>query len=184
MANLTSDRSRIFLGIGLGVAITVIVVFFVYIVQRNAYFTAFEEENYYLYTLLTHARSDEVIISRAGELGMTFANNDQSYRPIDEITEQEDDSEPYYEDDENEYALDQPQPQETTTDYVWVAIPYGAMGNYIAVILQHHGVVDDAGAFVDFLIEGGYSFSLMAGNFLLPVGGDFDDILQIIYTGS
>ncbi|MCL2619544.1 MAG: endolytic transglycosylase MltG [Defluviitaleaceae bacterium] len=183
MANPRSDRSRMIFGVGLGIAITVVVVFFAYIVQRNAHFMAFEEENYYLYTLLMQARDDEVVIARAEELGMVFASNDELYRPTDEVVEYEHD-EPYYDNDEDEHAFEQHQTQEPATDFVWVTIPHGAMGNYIAVILQHHGVVDDASAFVDFLIAGEYSVSLMAGNFLLPVGGDFNDILQIIYIGN
>jgi len=183
MANPRSDRSRVIFGVGLGIAITVVVLFFAYIVQRNANFTAFEEENYYLYTLLIHARADEVVIARAEELGMVFASNDELYRPTDEVAEYEP-HELYYDINEDEYDFYQPQAQEPATDFVWVTIPRGAMGNYIAVILQHHGIVDDANAFVDFLMAGGYSVSLMAGNFLLPIGGDFNDILQIIYIGN
>ena len=194
MANPKADKARIVFGVGIGVALTVVVVFIAYIVQRNAYFTEFENENYYLYGLLQEARADghvseESIISMARELGMIFPNEmeidgDLVDDPADEQTEDGDTEETdgYYDEEPVEPA--EPVANQPVAGHVWVNIPWGAYGHYIAVILQHHGVVDSAVAFENFLIAGGYSVSLMAGSFLLPIGGDFNEIVQIISIGN
>ncbi|MCL2235540.1 MAG: hypothetical protein FWB98_03740 [Defluviitaleaceae bacterium] len=190
MANPKADKARIIFGIGLGVALTVVVVFIAYIVQRNAHFTAFEEENYYLYGLLREARangyvSDEIVIDRARDLGMIFPNEAGTpdvYEDFDDAPSDEEtyDDAPLEADDDEEPA----EADEVAGEYVWVSIPWGAHGNYIAVILQHHGVIDSADEFESFLITGGHSVSLMAGDFLLPIGGDFEEIVQMISVGN
>jgi len=188
IANQSGNKGSLLLGAGLGIAITVLLVFVFYIIQRNAHFAAFEDENQYLQGLLYDAHeaayvSQEAAIARARLLGMVFPDE------VD-VTEVDEESLPHdeevYDNDEPEYiAEEQPyQNQEQygnqDQEYVWVTIPHGAMGDHIAVILQHYGIVDDAAAFADFAVRSGLSLRLMAGTFLLPVNGDFDVILGII----
>jgi hypothetical protein len=67
--------------------------------------------------------------------------------------------------------------------YVWVQIRQDTPSITIARQLYQAGVIEDQDDFLNFIRENRLERSLMAGTFLLPLNGDFDDIMRHILAG-
>jgi len=183
-----TKKSLIF-GIGVGILLMALISLGAYMIQRNSHrnnladlrATLDATTDELIIALDTQAPQinigldDNVIITRARELGMIFA--DEIEMPIvPESNEGEIDS------DSASNGETQSAQVDTTIDgdYVWVNIPLHANSTQISELLQDSGVVVSANDFNQFLVENGYDRIVQAGNFRLPVGGDFDVIIDII----
>jgi UPF0755 protein len=71
-----------------------------------------------------------------------------------------------------------------TSGEVTVTVPSGAGTSDISSRLLKAGVIDDAQAFTDYVIEQGAENSLKPGTYMMTVGEDFADILHQLTTGS
>jgi len=199
-------RKSLFFGIGIGSLVAVMIVFVAYIIQRASYIneiSRLEEllynEPYQVYAEL----HDEDIILMARELGMIFFHEidlPQETNPntmTEEITEAEDEVRHHIENPEeideieeieppNPPVAPSPLPSPATavpTGFRWVYIPEDLAASDIAAILGEAGIITNVGAFVQFLIDNGYTMTIMAGEFVLPVDGDFDVIVNQILAG-
>jgi len=186
-------------GIGVGILLTALIAFGAYLIQRNSHRNSMADlqatldatTGELLVALDVQPQlieieielDDDTIIARARELDMIFA--DEIEMPA--LPEPEPDESGA--DDNADADLDQAPDGETgsvqtapTTDgdYVWVNIPLHANSTQISELLQDSGVVASAADFNQFLLENGYDRIVQAGNFRLPIGGDFNVIIDII----
>lgn len=63
---------------------------------------------------------------------------------------------------------------------VTLVINRGESSYTVCKRLVELGLVDDAGKFDDYLVENGYSRSVRAGTFHIPVGASWKEIAEII----
>lgn len=199
-------RKSLFFGIGFGSLAAVLLIFIVYIIQRSAYFdeiSGLEElldnEPNQIYAEL----QDEDIILRARELGMIFfyeidlpqeTNTDTAAEETAEAEEAalehiEGPGEIEIEDIEEIESpeplgsLEPPEAPGSPSGFRWVHIPEDLAATDIAAILGEAGIITDVGDFVRFLIDNGYTMTIMAGNFLLPIDADYEVIVERILAG-
>jgi len=173
-------QSMIF-GVGIGICIAVAVLFVVYIIQRQSYASRISELNERVYQLenaLLQAYEDAEDAPAPTAPTTTVPDDDPTTEPPDEQPAEA--YEPY-------------EPQDTTpaqttaaatSGYVHVHIPANIGASDIALILFAHGVVTDFDRFMDFLVGNGFTVSLMAGDFTLPLDGNYDVIMRNILAGG
>ena len=192
------NKKAMIFGIGVGILLTVLIAFGAYLLQRNSHrnnmadlqaaldmtadelATALDAQTTEVVIEIEAEIDDDTIMSRARELGMIFA--DEIEMPPESMPyeggaadDADGDSDTGL-DGETAAGLDEP----ADGDYVWVNIPLHANSTQISELLQDSGVVASAAAFNQFLLENGYDRIVQAGNFRLPMGGDFDVIIDII----
>ena len=66
-------------------------------------------------------------------------------------------------------------------EYVEIKIPYGTTASGISSILYQNKLVDDEDEFTQYIISQGVTSTLNSGVFYIPVGSDYETILNIIY---
>jgi len=190
-------KKSVIFGIGIGVLAMVLVSLAAYAIQRGAH----RDEVASLHEMLEYERAVvppqpdvDDLMNWARELGMVFAHEilEEQAEPApqaDVAPEPEPDEEP------EPIALappEEPSPIEAPTPTnppsppvapqgsVWVHIPVDVLATDIVNILGDAGVVENRGAFLVFLIDNNFDRAVMAGNFLMPVNGNFQEILDII----
>jgi hypothetical protein len=199
-----------FFGMGIGILAMVAISFVTYIVQRTVYLN----EHARLAALLEEheaAAANPVdslyVIDRARSLGMVFLDEIEpetvlhASNPIgDEYTDQvynayyayDDGYEDYTEPDEPDVTPPEgpavqamPQPTPEGTRQIWRAIiPDGITASHVASEFALRGLVDDADDFLQFLVDRGYQFSVLAGTHDVPRGASFEEIANIIVHGN
>lgn len=177
------DKGSMIFGMGLGVVVTVAVIFVVYIIQRQSYIN---DNNHLrdmvseLYTqiyLLENAPAQEISTTPPPTTPPTTPNEAIEAEPGTETNEP------------NEPETTPTTPAATTAEMaadgrVRVHIPAGAFASDIAQMLYNAGVVTDLNAFINYLVDNNFTVSLMAGDFLLPLDGDFEAIMGQILAGN
>lgn len=140
--------------------------------------------------------SDEDVINRAKELGMIFytelpskkdaEKEDESALEDSDLSEDrindedtpdltEEEQENIREDDEN-FSDESGEDVKT----VHLTIKSGAMAGTVSADLQKKGLIDDAEDFKNYLIQNKYSTKVLTGEFEIPEGSDYDEIIDII----
>jgi len=182
-------------GIGIGICVSIAVLFVVYIVQRQAYFNRIDELNERIFQLenfILYGDEDEgggsapIIIQPSTTPAETTPATE-----YEDTTEAETEAATEAETEAETTAQAQTVPETTTPQLpppsalgVWVHIPANIAAYEIARILYDSGVVVDFNDFMNFLINNGFTTSLMAGNYLLPIDGDFEVIMRSILAGG
>ncbi len=108
--------------------------------------------------------TDEEIISRAARLGMSF---------VQVVATEQTAEQP---------ATQQPTPQPSAAGKISVTIMAGMPAVQVAEMFQQNGVVSDANDFKLYLIEQAATRELRSGNYNIPVGSSYEQILDIITT--
>jgi hypothetical protein len=86
-------------------------------------------------------------------------------------------TDPYTQPDDQGQAATFPPAQQ---NHAWVHIPQNIGSTQIAQILQQAGIITNTQAFLSFLAAQGFNAGLMAGDFMLPLGADFNVIMDSI----
>ena len=198
------DKKSMIFGVGIGICAAVLILFITYIVQRQSYISRINELTEQVALLEGMMQADEEYYNNNAD---EYTENQQ---PTEEDTPQEPlsivDSPTQPEEIETTTAPPQTTPEpttqpETTTagqglqiqpvspvdpsaQYVWVHIPANIDATAIAGHLLNAGVISDVSVFVAYLVENNFTVSLMAGNFQLPINGDFEVILSSILAGG
>ena len=186
-------------GMGLGIVLVVAVVFITYIIQRQIYLRQIEDLQ------IAAQISAEDLEAWARGLGMVFPDEVKIVAPVsqNENNDAQLMEEAHIEDLEalarelgmvipDEIVTSQPMgqaepvlpPQVPAVGHVSVHIPANIISTQIAEILHVAGVVADFDEFTNFLTVNRFDRSLMAGDFLLPLNGDFNVILEQILAGN
>lgn len=71
-------------------------------------------------------------------------------------------------------------PYEVQEVYKKVQIPSSTTSNQIALFLEEQGIVDEADAFQEFLVQKGKTRKLRTGVKYFPLHGNYDEILQVL----
>ena len=140
--------------------------------------------------------SDDEIIERAKELGMIFYTDLPSKKDADKEDEPDlkdtEPSEDNYDDNtvdltdrrnQNEEDIIQDQDKsynENDEEMIHFTIKPGAMAENVSSDLQKKGLIEDAEDFKNYLISNKYSTKVLTGEFDIPKGSDYDDIINII----
>ncbi|MCL2169538.1 MAG: endolytic transglycosylase MltG [Defluviitaleaceae bacterium] len=186
---LKRDKNSMIFGIGLGVCAAVAVLFIVYIVQRQNYFNEINRLNDRVLELEAAMMADNVNYT---------GNSPQTTTPAPAQT-----TEPETTPQTTEYETTpqtEPETQPETTPYqeyttpvysppvgagfARVHIPANIGASQIAQILYEAGVVTNLNTFLNHLIANGLTFSLMAGDFTLPLNASFATIVDAIWAGG
>lgn len=64
--------------------------------------------------------------------------------------------------------------------YITVSIKAGLISNSVAKSLEEQGAIDSAQNFTDYVIEKKLTTSIIAGNYKIPVGASYAEIIEII----
>jgi len=194
------DKGSMLFGIGIGFCVTVAILFVAYVVQRQTYYNRISELNERVYALENmileaHEGSGALLGSTAIFQEPVTTTAAQGEAAEAEVTAEYDDG--YVSEREESNVPEETQtasPESTTTSVqttnppadgsVWVHIPANIGAYEIAQILFDMEVVIDFNAFLSYLVENGFTVSLMAGNFLLPMSGDFEAIMSSILAGG
>lgn len=181
-------------GIGTGILAVTLLFYFVYGAQISKYKQGFandlemqkaqlQNENAAVEPTvkeIIHQPTDDEIIEKAKQLGMTFAQKEAATSESPEVTQP---PEPIAAGNtENTENTRKPQAAvlDDTDAYSTVEIVEGNISSEIAGILQKAGVVDDAAAFDNFLTATGNTKKLAFGKFTIPKNLSYEEVLAII----
>jgi len=181
------DKASMLFGIGIGVVATVFVLFIFYIIQRQAHFNEMQDLHEQIegleHQLAMRQQQSVSFVEPGNVLELEF----QTEPAIEMQTEIQ--TEPIIEpsteagtEPTNELQTE-PEPPMPDGGSIWVHIPANIPAADIARILHRAGVVADFDAFLAYLENNGFSRSIMAGNFLLPVDGGYDVLMNQILAG-
>ena len=204
------DKKSVIFGIGTGMLAMVLVSFGTYAIQRashqNAY-AALGEQLEEALEIANRPLDEDYLILRARQIGMWFPYEIASTPDVPGDEYENADREPAFEPDEPHETQEpeppepieppeQPEPLATPepiaqptmppapAGFAMVDIPVNSFGTQIAHILADAGVVPNVGDFLDFLIFHEFDPRLMAGQFYLPLDGDFEDIVRRILANQ
>jgi len=190
---LNRDKRSMIFGVGVGICVSVAILFVVYIVQRHNHFNHINELNERIYELQNLFLEDSaereqehdapnllIPTTTAQNIEQTQTNNEETTTPQHEETT----TTPTAQTTAYTMPITQAASPPAEGDRVWVHIPTDIGAFEIAQILSGMGVVEDFTGFVDFLVDNDFTLSLMAGNFLLPLDGDFEVIMSFILAGD
>ncbi len=144
-------KKHIILGMGIGILISTMV----FLISFKIY--EVKEVN----NLVNMDVSDEYIIDRATEMGMIFFDNVIFKNSVENV-------------DSNGTIELAPE------SFVLVSIPKNSTAIEIAEILAEKKLVEDKVAFTNLIINANLSRSLRHGEFLIPVGVTYEDLLNIL----
>lgn len=80
--------------------------------------------------------------------------------------------------DAQDQSKDDTQPE--VVEQVEISIVGGEYSNEVCKKLKREGLIEDAEDFNKYLSEGGYDNLIQPGNYTIPKGADYDEIIQII----
>jgi len=187
------DRRSMLFGVGIGFCVAVAILFVAYIVQRQTYYGRINELNERVHEL------ENLLLEAHGYIDVpNLGSVTISQEPVTTTAAEEEQTEAATEAETTMTEQNQEESTpatETTTvaqqatnppveGSIWVHIPANIGASEIAQILVNSGVIEDFNAFLAYLVENGFTVSLMAGNFLLPVGGEFEVIMGSILAGG
>lgn len=172
-------------GMGTGILILTAVFFFVYGYQKKTLEAAAGQTVYQI--------SEQEIINQAKKLGMAYYMDDSrtahEYQMTDQqIIEKAIDLGMTFEVGEPETTYTEEQARDinsnrqntTKSGTVIVDIPEGCLASQVASILAREDLIDDAESFIKYLSENNSTKILGYGNFNIPYGAGYDEILDII----
>lgn len=126
------------------------------------------------FALKKPAMSDEEVIARAEELGMILPEEEKDVIP----TEQTDETDT---EDETVQPEDTKQPEgETVITQTEFTVEVGESSNQVAQKLAELGLVDDAEAFNQYMVEQNYDSYVLPGTVVIPQGADYEQIAQLL----
>jgi len=179
-------------GIGIGLIVTTVVLMIAFAVHKD------------------EPLSDDEIRERAAALGMVMPESDklsaqrenESGRPEDEANNQTDnqtgqketdasktddvsvgDEDSAKKEEKQDHKQDDKKDEEKepeVTEQVEISIVGGEYSDEICTKLKEAGVIEDAEDFNKYLSSGGYDNLLQPGNYVLPLGADYDEIVRIL----
>ena len=206
-------KKSIFFGVGIGVLAMVLISFGAYAFQRASFtrdiYDLRAEAEGLEAVIETLEAALEAALEEARQnfeqfaLGGNGDDDEQGDEDEDNDEDGDEDEEDNDEDeDEDNLALEPPNPPQqpeapeppqqqvaptqpaSPEGFTLVYIPVNAFSTQIAQILAEAGVVSSANEFAAFLVDNHFDTRLMAGNWLLPINGDFNDIVQRILAGT
>lgn len=171
-------------GIGIGIIVTTVILMIAFAVHREQPLT------------------DDEIKARATELGMVMPEDLPTSDKLSDtdVTAQPDDKQEDAQDDEPETTEadgaakeetdeqtdpaasgeKEEKPETEVIEQAEISIVGGEYSDAVCKKLKKAGIIEDADDFNKYLAEGGFDNLIQPGNYVIPLGADYDTIVKII----
>lgn len=173
-------------GIGIGVIVTTIILMITFAIHSEP------------------PLSDDEIMERAAALGMVKPEEQttgdrlsdmqsplqEDQQDDEDLTQDDGAKEPQADADEEKkepddqtasvQTKDEKKPKKETIEQVEIVIAGGEYSDDVCKKLKKEGIIEDAEDFNKYLADGGYDNMIQPGNYVLPVGADYEEIVKLL----